>query len=208
MTTETDIPKGYYRAPNGDLKLLSKVKDIDKDRTIVVQTLCEAAKIHSANMAEFKAGAMQSVADFVARSLEEYGVKRNTGKGKGNITLVTLDGRYKVIRQTQESIVFDERLQAAKARIDECILAWSKGSNGNIKMLVNDAFQVDSAGKINIGRVLGLLRLKIVDDGWQLAMKAITDSMQVASSKRHIRFYELNDATGDYLPITLDLAAV
>ncbi|REM31517.1 DUF3164 family protein, partial [Mycobacterium tuberculosis] len=73
---------------------------------------------------------------------------------------------------------FDERLQAAKALIDECIQSWSKSSNVNLKVLVNDAFQVDQQGKISTGRVLGLRRHDIDDEKWQLAMKAIGDSMQ------------------------------
>lgn len=208
MTTETEVPRGYWKDAKGSLIPVAKVQEIDKDRSRTVEALCEAAKQHRASMAEFKAQAMQSVADFVVRSMEEYGVKRAAGKGKGNITLISFDGRYKIIRATQESIIFDERLQAAKALIDGCIQVWSKGSNGNIKALVNDAFQVDSVGKISTSRVLGLRRLNIVDEDWQKAMKAIEDSMQVASSKQYIRFYERNEATGEYLPINLDLAVV
>lgn len=208
MTTETEVPRGYWKDAKGSLIPVAKVQEIDKDRSRTVEALCEAAKQHRASMASFKERAMLEVADFVVRSMEEYGVKRAAGKGKGNITLISFDGRYKIIRATQESIIFDERLQAAKALIDGCIQVWSKGSNGNIKALVNDAFQVDSVGKISTSRVLGLRRLNIVDEDWQKAMKAIEDSMQVASSKQYIRFYERNEATGEYLPINLDLAVV
>lgn len=107
-----------------------------------------------------------------------------------------------------ETIVFDERLQAAKALIDECINGWSKGSNANIKVLVNDAFKVDQEGKISAGRVLGLRRHDITEEKWMLAMKAISDSMRVASSKPYIRFYKRDDTTGDYMPISLDVAAI
>ena len=129
------------------------------------------------------------------------------GGKKGNVTLISFDGRYKVVRQIQESLVFDERLMAAKALIDECIQVWSKGSNAHIKLLVNDAFQVDQAGKINTGRVLGLRRAKIDDEKWQRAMAAIGDSIQVAGSKPYIRFYE-RDANGVYQAINPDMAAV
>lgn len=208
MNTDTDIPRGYWKDAKGSLIPVAKVQEIDKDRSRTVEALCEAAKQHRASMASFKERAMLEVADFVVRSMEEYGVKRAVGKGKGNITLISFDGRYKIIRATQESIIFDERLQAAKALIDGCIQVWSKGSNGNIKALVNDAFQVDSVGKISTSRVLGLRRLNIVDEDWQQAMKAIEDSMQVASSKQYIRFYERNEASGEYMPINLDLAVV
>lgn len=200
------IPAGYWQDASGNLVPIAKIKDIDKDRSKTVAGLCEQAKLESARLVGFKITAMQAVNDFVGRSLAAYEVKH--GGEKGNVTLITFDGRYKVIRQMQPTIVFDERLQAAKALIDECIQSWSKGSNANIKVLVNDAFQVDSAGKISTGRVLGLRRLDIKDEKWLLAMQAISDSMRVASTKPYIRFYERDNATQQYIPINLDVAAV
>lgn len=201
-----DIPPGYWEAANGTLTPVSKIKEIDKDRTKTVQELCEQAEAQSAALLGFKTSAMHAITEFVDRSLAAYDVQH--GGKKGNITLVTFDGRYKIVRQMQETIAFDERLQAAKALIDECIQGWSKGSNANIKVLVNDAFQVNQAGKISTGRVLGLRRLEITDEKWLQAMRAIGDSMQVSSTKPYIRFYKREDATGEYLPITLDVAGV
>ncbi|TXT37400.1 MAG: hypothetical protein FD135_3631 [Comamonadaceae bacterium] len=203
--TPSPIPQGYWQDAKGSLVPISKIKEIDKDRTKTVIGLCEAAKEESARLFAFKAVAMQSVADFVGRSLNDYGAK--LGRDKGNVTLTTFDGRFKLIRQMQENISFDERLQAAKALIDECIQSWSKGSNAHIKVLINDAFQVDSAGKISIGRVLGLRKHKIDDAKWLSAMDAISDSIMVCSVKPHIRFYE-RDESGAYVPISLDVAGV
>ena len=73
---------------------------------------------------------MAEVSDFIDRSLAQYEVQH--GGKKGNVTLISFDGRYKVVRQIQEGLVFDERLMAAKALIDECIQVWSKGSNAHI----------------------------------------------------------------------------
>ena len=75
-------------------------------------------------------------------------------------------------------------------------------------MLITDAFQVDKEGLINTGRVLGLLRLEIDDPDWKMAMKAIADSRQVADTKPYIRFYNRSDTSGDWKPISLDMAAV
>lgn len=204
--TEQTIPPGYWADANGNLTPVGKIKPIDKDRHQVVTQLCEQAKKQSAALVGFKTTAMQAVAEFVDRSLAQYEVKH--GGKKGNITLLTFDGHYKIVRQMQETLTFDERLQAAKALIDECIQGWSKGSNANIKVLVNDAFQVDQQGKISTGRVLGLRRLDIKDETWLKAMQAIGDSMRVASTKPYIRFYERDEITGDYCPINLDVAAI
>jgi Protein of unknown function (DUF3164) len=207
MTDSKDnVPAGCWKDANGSFVPVAKIKDIDKDRSKTVAALCETAKEESARLFAFKATAMQSVADFVERSLADYGVKR--GKAKGNVSLISFDGHYKVVRQMADTFTFDERLQAAKALIDECIQSWSKGSNANIKVLVNDAFQVDSAGKISIGRVLGLRRLEINDEKWLAAMQAIGQSMRVVKTKPYIRFYERDEATLEYVPINLDVAAV
>ena len=199
------IPNGYWERADGMLVPLSKITDIDKERTKVVTELCRLASVQSALIADFKAKATDLVLDFVAHSMAEYKVKH--GGKKGNITLISFDGKYKVVRQMQETLVFDERLQAAKALIDECIIAWSKTTNANITVLVKDAFQVDKAGKIDTQRVLGLRRLKIEDPKWQRAMQAIGDSIQVSGTKPYIRFYEKNEA-GDYVAISLDMAVL
>jgi hypothetical protein len=204
--TERTIPPGYWQDANGNLVPLTKIKDIDKARHKAVSELCEQAKLESARLVGFKTSAMHAVNDFVDRSLAEYDVKH--GGKKGNVTLISFDGRFKIVRQMQENLVFDERLQAAKLLIDECVRTWSKGSNDNIKVLVNDAFQVDQKGKISTGRVLRLRSIKIDDEKWLRAMGAISDSMQVAGTKPYIRFYERDDATGDYSPISLDVAAL
>jgi Protein of unknown function (DUF3164) len=204
--SEKSIPSGYWEDANGALIPTSKIKPIDKDRHHVVSELVEQAKAESSRLMAFKTTAMQHVNDFIERSLQAYDVKH--GGRKGNVTLMSFDGRYKIIRQMQESIAFDERLQAAKALIDECIQGWSKGSNVNIKVLVNSAFQVDQQGKISTGRVLGLRRLEIDDPKWSMAMKAINDSMQVTSTKPYIRFYERDEQSGEYFSVSLDVAAV
>jgi hypothetical protein len=206
MNEKQPIPPGYWMDANYSLVPLAKIKPIDKDRHQVVTGICEEAKKVSAALFGFKVTAMQTVNEFVERSLQAYDVK--TGGKKGNVTLISFDGKFKVVRQMQETITFDERLQAAKALIDECIQGWSKGSNVNIKVLVNDAFQVDREGKISTGRVLGLRRHDIKDEAWQRAMQAISDSMRVASTKPYVRFYERDDATLEYMPINLDVAAL
>lgn len=203
--TEDIIPKGYMLRADGALVPADKVKPVDKDRDQVVRDLCEQAKRASADLLAFKLASMQAVQDFVDRSLADYDVKY--GKAKGNVTLTSFDGRYQIVRQMQETISFDERLQAAKVLIDECIHRWAKGSNANIKALVNNAFQVDKQGLVSTARVLGLRSLQIDDAQWLDAMRAIGDSMQVASTKPYIRFYERND-NGAWVAIPLDVAGV
>ncbi|MNX34303.1 DUF3164 family protein [Variovorax boronicumulans] len=207
MTDQT-IPAGYWPDAKGALFHVSKIKPIDKDRTAVVTELCEAAKTLSAQIAGFKLTAAQAFEDFIGRSADQYNVVLRGSKGKGNVTLATFSGNYKIIRQVSDTLVFDERLQVAESLIGECIQDWSKGSKAEIKALVNSAFQVDKAGQISTSRVLGLRNIAIDDPRWLQAMQAINDSMRVASSKSYTRYYERDERSGEYLPIVLDVAAV
>ena len=203
---DNTIPAGYWRDGEGRLIPENMVKPIDKARDDLVRELVGKAKAASAILADFKTKAFGDIGAFVEMSGEQYGVK--LGGVKGNVTLLSFDGRFKIVRQIQEHLVFDERLQAAKQLIDECIQTWTEGSSDEIKALINDAFQVNKEGKINTARVLGLKRLNISDEKWLRAMQAIADSVQVAGSKPYIRIYERVGDTDQYQPISLDVAAV
>lgn len=195
---------GYMQNAIGHLVSIDMIKPIDIERDKLVHEIVDKARVLNAHIRDFKTAVVGDINAFVQLSAEEYGVQ--IGGNKGNIALVSFNGRYKILRAISESIRFDERLQAAKALIDECITAWSQGSRSEIKVLVNDSFKVDQQGKINTGRVLALRRLEISDPRWQMAMKAISESVLVVDSKSYIRVYE-RDAKGEYQQIALDVSA-
>jgi len=145
------------------------------------------------------------IAAFVQLSADRYDV--SLGGKKGNVTLHSFDGQYRVNLAMQDTLVFDEGLLAAKALIDECINEWTEGSRTELKTLINAAFQVDKEGNISTARVLGLRRLAIKDDKWQRAMDALSDSLQVHTSKQFVRIYERGQ-DGEYQLMNLDIAKV
>jgi len=200
------IQDGYMQDAQGRLVPEGSVKDVDKARDSLVREIAGKAMALREAMKGFRNDVMGDVAAFVQLSAEQYGAK--VGGNKGNLTLTSYDGRFKVQRSIAETLVFDERLQAAKELIDECITEWTEGSRDELKALINDAFQVDKEGRINTGRVLSLRRLKINDDRWQRAMQAVSDSLQVAGSKAYLRIYVRRDGDGKYEPVSLDLAAL
>lgn len=204
--THQQIQPGYVKDARGRLVPESMVRPIDQLRDQTVQRIVEDAKKLQKQMVDFKNRAFLDIAAFVEASLEQYGVK--VGGNKGNITLVTFNGQYKIVRQIAEHIQFDERLQAAKELIDECIRRWTEGSNDNIKALIDEAFQVDKQGNISTGRILGLRRLAIDDPQWTTAMQAIVDSIRVTGSTSYVRIYERIDDTDRYRAISLDLANI
>lgn len=201
-----DIPEGYMKDSSGRLVPTNLVSDIDKQRDDLVKEIVGHAQEVNQAIANFKSQTFGDIEAFIDLSAEKYDVKM--GGQKGNVTLMSYDGRYKVQRAVSENIVFDERLQIAKELIDECIHKWTQGSNDNIRALVEHAFQTDKEGKINTARIFGLIKLDIKDEGWKNAMEAIKDSIQVAGSKTYIRVYERVGKSENYKAIPLDVAAI
>lgn len=201
-----NIPEGFMADAKGRLVPINMIPQIDIMRDTLVNELVVKAKGLRDAMAEFKDGAFSDVQAFVDLSLEQHGVK--WGGSKGNVSLVSFDGKFKVIRAIQDSISFDEGLQAAKVLIDECIEKWTEGSRSEVRALINDAFQVDKEGKISTGRILSLRRLNIEDEVWERAMEALSGSIRIQCSKSYIRLYERVGDSDQYQAISLDMSSV
>lgn len=198
-----EIPKGYWQNAEGALVHESLVKDVDRARDELVKSLVTMGKQQSARLSEFKRDAMEAIASFVELSAQSYDVK--VGGNKGNVTLYTFDGKFKVLRAIQERMECDERVQAAQALIHECMDDWGKNARRELKALIDRAFKLDEEGKANVNKLLELRRVDIKDERWQRAMQAIGESLQVVGSKSYIRLYE-RDENGQYQPIPLDVA--
>ena len=203
--TQLEVSNGYMQDAQGRLIPESKIKKIDVERDRIVKQIVADAKAQSEILKKFKIKTMALIESFSEKSAREY--KVSLGGKKGNITLLSYDGKFKIVRSVSEYLIFNERLQIAKELINECIQEWSDGSRDEIKVLINDAFAVNKQGKIDRNRILGLRRLQIKHSKWKKAMDAITESIQVANSKEYIRVYE-QQADGTYLPINLDLASI
>ena len=206
QTPTTNAVPECMKDSQGRLVPIDLVRPIDKLRDQTVRTIVDKALALRKAMAEFKAAAFSDISVFMETSAEQFDVA--VGGQKGNVTLRTYDGQYKVERAIQEFIAFDERLHAAKALVDECITEWSATSRPEIQVLVNDAFQVDKEGRVSTQRVLGLKRLDIKDERWQAAMTALAESVTVVSTRSYVRIYQRVGSSDRYEPISLDIAAL
>lgn len=205
MTNQV-IPEGYWKNQQGHLIPLETIKPIDKTRDELVRLLIEKAEQQHEALKVFKDLCFSEIAAFVDQSLTEYGAK--LGGTKGNVTLYSYDGSIKIQMAIHENIRVDERLQAAKTLVDECINEWAQGARPEIVAIIKGAFQVDQQGNINTGRILALRRLDIDDERWLKAMQAIADSIQVIGSKAYVRFYKRVGDSDQYKPLSLDIASI
>ena len=209
MTTQNileTIPEGYLKNAAGHLVPRANVREQDLLRDEVARNLASLGAILNQQLAAYKKQALADVADVVRIAAEKYGV--DLGGKKGNVTLTSFDGRYKVQRSVAELIQFTEEIEAAKALINACIARWSEGANDNIRVIVDRAFRTDTKGQLKTSAIMELMRLDIEDEQWKLAMEAIRDSIQTNGTATYIRLYERIGDSDQYKAIPLDLAAV
>ena len=204
--SDQQLPAGYRKDHQGRLVPEDLIKPIDKARDELVCEILSQALPQRDLLAKFKQKTIGDINAFVELSAEQYGVK--LGGKKGNVQLLSYDGRYKVKLTHMEHITFDERIEAAKELIDSCLNRWTENSRPEIKALVERAFRTNHKGQLRTAEVLGLKNLEIEDEEWQLAMTALMDSITVAGSTAYINIYERVGDTDQWKHISLDLAAV
>jgi hypothetical protein len=206
MNTATPIPEGYMENAIGNLVHISKVREQDKLRDQIANELVDEAKQINQRLRDFKQKALKDIADLIDIAATKYETKM--GGKKGNISVMSYNGKYKVSRSYAERIIFTEEIEVAKELINDCIKRWSEGANDNIQALVDRAFRTNAQGQIKTAAVLDLLRIEIQDQGWEKAMEALKDSIQTTGTAVYVRVYERIGESDNYKPISLDLASV
>ncbi len=205
MSNETGItvPDGCMMNEKGHFVPVDKVDAIDKLRDETVVDIFNSAKTLSEQVAQTKKQMFAKLFDFFDLSAMEY--EREWRNPKGNVSVPSFCGRYKVQLSVSKYLDFDERLNVAKDLTDECISEWSEGSNDYIKELVLEAFKVDTKGNLSAHKLLGLLKYKFDNAKWEKAMKVLREAVHVVGSKEYLRFYQ-RDEHGKYHQLLLDFS--
>lgn len=206
MTTTQPNDTDYLTNSYGRRIPKSTIHPIDLLRDDLVTKLIADALNTQDIMRRYKQRALSDITAFLSLSAEQYNIQ--WGGRKGNLSLVSYDGRYKIMLAVSDKLSFDERLHIAKQLIDECIHKWTEGSNDNLKVLIEHAFQTDKQGNINTSRIFELMRIKIDDPDWEKAMQALEESIQVTSTTQYLRLYERQQDSDKYTQISLDLAGL
>ena len=201
MSTDQKQPvPGYWQNPLGHLVPEDNISTIDKIRDDFVRGLVARAKQVSASVGQFKTSSMSEISKFVELAALDHGVV--IGGQKGNITLTSFDGRFRVVRAIDESITFNEGMSTAREIIFKCIEAWSEGADPKLATLVTRAFERDKNGTVSTSRILALRSYEIDDQNWRKAMEMIAKSIQVQATIHYLRFYERDD-NGRWIQIPL-----
>ncbi len=175
---------------------------IVKRDTLVSRVMGRAERLHDKITYE-KQKLAADIDKYLQKTAEQYGEN-----WKGNAELVSFDGKYKVEVRNRERIEFDEKLQVAKQKIDECLKRWTEDSNVNLQAVINEAFQVDKKGEIAKHRILALRKYNIKDKNWKQAMDIIDEAIQVTSTKQYIAFYKRKSPNKPFELISLNFSAI
>jgi hypothetical protein len=195
--------QGHWIDGKGDTVPPKYVKKYDKRRDSMVMKLFRQAKLASKRLADLKKLAFDDIEKFLRDAENMYGMTVRTAGG--NKILTDFSNVLKIEVKVAKVIDFDERLQMAKAIIDDCIKRWSEGSNDKIRMIVDRAFQVDKKGQVDKDRILDLRGLAIKDKEWKKAMDLINESIRIVGKRTYIRFWERNER-GNWVTVPLDIA--
>lgn len=199
--------KTYMRDRKGGLQPIEVIKPQHLLEDETVRTIVGYAKALSDQIARFLEHTAEDIAAFDSILKQEYQVTPGRGDDwKGNRTLMTHDGLFKVQVQVQEQIEFGPELQVAKDLVDECLAEWSAEAMPQLQAVVTEAFNVDKKGEISRTRIYDLLRMQIDDPRWERAMKAVRDAMRVTGSKSYTRVSMRTKPDGQWKLIPLDAA--
>lgn len=200
------IPAGYMQNASGHLVPESQVREQDKLRDQVVNDLAKEALAINKMLTEFKAKALGDIADVIQIAADKWQV--DLGGKKGNISLLSFNGKYKIQRTYAERIVFTEELEAAKELFGRCLDKWTADASVNVRALIDRAFRPNKSGQIRTAELLGLLRLEIDDTEWEQACDALRASINISGSTVYVRVYERIGDSEHYRHVALDLAGV
>lgn len=206
---QIQIPAGWVRNAAGNLIHESEISEQDKLRDQVVMGIATVALRLNAELKALKEKALAEVDDLITIAGEKYDMK--LGGPKGNVSLLSFDGSFKLKRIHQDSITYTEEMEVAKAKVFECISRWGQtvheDAHKHLFTLATRAFRPTKSGEISISRVTDMLRAEINDPDWKKAKQAVQDSLIVNGKAVYI---QVQQRVGDkkYQTILLDIAGV
>ena len=127
---------------------------------------------------------------------------------KGNLSLVSFDGRRKVKLSVAEYVSVGPEIVAAQALMDECLERWTRGAGREVKALIEQAFTPNTEGKLSVSALLRLRRIAIEDPQWRAMQHAIADAMRPAGTAEYVRLYRRAHPADRFQRVSLHLANV
>lgn len=193
----------YWTNSTGNLVPKTMIKEYDQLKDDLVTSLGSKVIKMRKEMAELKNLAIKDIDAFMELAAEQYNV--SLGGKKGNLTLTSFDGSIKIMIANSNVQEFDEKINLAKALIDEYLTELTRDSAVELKTIVSSAFRIKQ-GKMDVRRILELRSYDIKNDKWKRAMELINESLVVTNTNRCFRLYVRNE--NGYDRLNMDFATV
>lgn len=149
------------------------------------------------------------VAESIAELQELSHLKESLGT-KGNYSASSFNGLARVSIRQRFDIRLDERV--AKARemmlgyIDGVLSRVGDADAQALRLIVNEAFRVNSSGFLSTGRIMSLLRMEINNADWVQAKLLLQDSLKPQKGKQYLMCEARPDTQHDFQQVRLDIA--
>lgn len=179
------------------------IPPIEKLEDQLVRKIMGYAEDLSAQVARFKGHSFDDVGSFMDLLAEKYGAKR--GGKEGNVSFSTYDGSMRLELRMHKRLSFGPELQIARDLFDECLREWSSEANPALRAIVEQAFQVDTEGRIDMAALFRLRNIVVEDARWKRGQEAIGGAIVVEGAKAAIYFKKRRD-DGSYVSVTVNIA--
>ena len=201
-------PKGYRRNAKGNLIREGNISGAERDMDAVVERIHCFGSALSEQMYRFREHTMTDIVEYLERLVARYGGKPRRSGHKGNVSLVSFDGRRKVQLTVADRVEVGPEIAAAQSIIEDCIDEWGKNSSIKLRALVDSAFRPDAAGRLSVSQLVQLRRVQIDDVRWTKVQQAITDALRPAGKAEYVRLYDRSVPTDPWQQVPLHLATV
>lgn len=192
---------------NGFTIPLSVVPKIDLEKDKFAKMMAKDFEAMSQKLLELKNKAFEKADAIYAEQLRQYQINGNEAKEKkGNFTFYSYDKSIKIEVAVGQRLEFDDRINLAKAEIDDYLAEITEGQNSDIIIIVTNAFSTVK-GKLDHKKILNLFTYKIKHPKWEKAMVLLKDSISNNHSKRYINVSQRNE-NGEYKNINVQFSAL
>ena len=179
--------------------------DLKKNQTAI--KIAEKFKEMAVRLQNLKDFAFDAADEIYELQLKAYEIDgRDVERMKGNFTFFSYDKRFKVEVNIGQRLEFDDKINLAKAEIDEYLKEITEGQNSDILIIVNNAFTT-VRGKLDPKRILQLFSYQIKNVRWKKAMEILQDSITTNHSKRYIKVSE-RDSNGEDQNINVQFSSI
>jgi hypothetical protein len=134
---------------------LKAVSKADQKRDEVVESLVASALKLQMIIKQVKRAMNAQIQEYLNEVAESY-----WEHWQGNAKIKNFSQDKEVEVNIAKQLSFDETLHVAKVKIDKCITQWAEGSKAEIIALVNQAFQVNQKGQMDVKALLKLPRIQ------------------------------------------------